>query len=566
MALSYDEAVAKVTAAGQPFEVTTIEIDGHPTRIWKNFPATIPQLFELSRRHGDQDWLVYRDERTSFEQHYRQVAALADCLRNRYDIAKGDRVAIAMRNYPEWSVAFWAITAIGAVAVPLNAWWTSKELAYGLTDSGSKLVFADAERLERIRAIDEPLPLQHIVAVRSEQVPEGCIDYGAMLAEAGEVAALPAETLEPEDLATLFYTSGTTGFPKGTMGTHRNFCSAAAGFIGAGLIMMARTEGAPNMFSSLQGQQQVVLLTTPLFHVTGCHGMMLNMLILGGKLVLMHKWDPKDAMQLIEREKVTLFGGVPTMVWQLLEAQRESAGDLSSVLNIGYGGAAAPPELLRQITTVMPRAGATTGWGITETSSTVSSISAEEYAARPDSVGRALPVYEIKVVDPDGRALPAGAVGEFWLRGPQVVKGYWNKPEATAASFTDGWFHTGDVGRIDEEGFIYIMDRLKDMIIRGGENVYCSEVEAALVEHPAVRGVCVFGVPHATLGEQVAAAVLLEAGAGVSEEELRAFVADKLAKFKIPERFWFRREPFPLGATGKVQKREVRQACLEQSP
>lgn len=564
MTLSYEDAVRHVTAPGQAFEIETIDIDGNPTRVWKNFPATIPQLVEASRRHGDLEWLVYGSERMTFEQHYRRVAALAKRLREEYGIAHGDRVAIAMRNYPEWSIAFWAVTCIGAVAVPLNAWWTSGELAYGLTDSGSRLVFADSERLERIRAIDENLPLEHLVAVRCDSVPDGCVDFGTLIEGADEITALPAAEILPEDLATLFYTSGTTGFPKGTMGTHRNFCSAAAGFVGNGLLMVARSGGAPNAFSALQGQQQVVLATTPLFHVTGCHGMLLTMLVLGGKVLLMYKWDIQEALDLIEKEKVTLFGGVPTMVWQLLEAQSVKQRDLSSVVNIGYGGAAAPPEILRQINTSMPRAGATTGWGITETSSTVSAISGEDYARKPDSVGRALPVYEVKVVDPAGTELPTGSVGELWVRGPQVVKGYWNKPEATAESFTDGWFHTGDVGRIDEEGFIYILDRIKDMIIRGGENVYCSEVEAALIEHPAVRSVCVFGIPHKTLGEQVAAAVQLEEGAGVSEEELRSFAADGLAKFKMPERIWFRRDPFPLGATGKVQKREVRQFYLEQ--
>jgi len=564
MSLSYEEAIKEATRPGQLLEVAPMAIDGIEMKVWKNFPATIPALFEASRQFGEREFLVYSGERITYEENYRRVVTLARRLVDDHGVTKGDRVAIAMRNYPEWCVAFWAITSIGAIAVPLNAWWTSDELSYGLKDSGSIMLFADSERLQRVQAICDDLPVKTIVAVRCSSLPKGVVDFESLTEGADDTATLPNTDVQPEDLATLFYTSGTTGFPKGTMGTHRNFCSAAVYFPLAGAVTLLRMGGSLDDMALMAQEQQVCLLTTPLFHVTACHGTLLNMLNSGGKIVLMHKWDANEALRLMEEENITIFGGVPTMVWQVLEAQRTQQRDLSKVINIGYGGAAAPPELFRQLTSVFPTAGASTGWGITETSSTITTLGGDDYARKPDSVGRPLPVYDIKVVDSQGREQPVGAVGELSVKGPQVVKGYWNKPEATAESFTEGWFHTGDIGKIDEEGFVYILDRIKDMIIRGGENVYCSEVEGALLEHPAVKAACVFGTPHNTLGEEVAAAVELNSTRTASEQELMDFVAKKLAKFKVPVKIWFRSEPFPLGATGKVQKREVRQSYVDQ--
>lgn len=564
MSLSYEEAVREATRPGQLLEIASMEIDGVTLKVWKNLPSTTQEVFEASRRFGDREFLVYSGERITYEENYRYVAILAHRLLEDYGIVKGDRVAIAMRNYPEWCLAFWAITAIGAVAVPLNAWWTSDELSYGLKDSGSIMLFADTERLERVQAINEDLPLKSIVAVRCDSVPDGVINLSSLIEGTIEPVTLPQIEVQPEDLATLFYTSGTTGFPKGTMGTHRNFCSAAVYLPFAGVVGLLRMGRNLDELEELAQQQQVCLLTTPLFHVTACHGTLLNMLSSGGKIVLMHKWDADEAVRLMEEENVTTFGGVPTMVWGVLDAQRKQQRDLSHLISIGYGGAAAPSELFRQLNSVFPTAGPATGWGITETSSTITSLAGEDYLRKPDSVGRPLPVYDIKVVDSDGEELPVGSVGEFWVRGPQVVKGYWNKPEATTESFTEGWFHTGDIGKIDEEGFVYILDRIKDMIIRGGENVYCSEVEGALLEHPLVKATCVFGTPHEVLGEEVAAVVQLDDPDSVSESELVDFLEQKLARFKVPVRFWFRIEPFPVGATGKVQKREIRQHYLDQ--
>jgi long-chain acyl-CoA synthetase len=562
--MSYEEIDALMTAPGQPFELEQIEVEGRQLRSWKNTPPSLAALLEHSRSFGDREFLVYGDERLSYTEHYRRVAALAHRLVDDFGIAAGDRVAIAMRNYPEWCIAFWAAASVGAVVVPLNAWWTSEELAYGLTDSGTRLIFADRERLLRLQAIQSELPLQQVVAARCQNLPEDVVDFQSLLEGAPPEQVLPAVEVQPDDDATLFYTSGTTGFPKGTLGSQRSFCSVALTMAYNGMRGVLRMGASLEDLQALQQMPQTTLLTVPLFHVTGCHGIMLSTFATGGKLVMSYKWDPAEALDLIEREKVTIFGGVPTMIRQLLDAPDIERRDLSSVLNLGYGGAPAPPELLRKIKTTLPSAGASNGWGITETSAPITAISGQDYTDKPDSVGRPFPICDVKAVDEQGVELGAGELGELWVRGPNVVKGYWNKPEATAESFTDGWFHTGDVGFVDDDGDVYIVDRIKDMIIRGGENVYCAEVEAVLVEHPLVNAACVFGLPHEVLGEEVAAVIEVGADDAVSEEELREHAGVRLAKFKVPGRIWIHTEPLPVGATGKVQKKELKQFYQDQ--
>jgi len=560
--MTLQETLEKLTRPGEICEIEPMSLGGVPTRCWKNIPPSMPALIEASRGHGDRDFIVYGDERLSYEQHYRRVAALAHRLIDEYGVRKGDRVAIAMRNYPEWPIAFWASVAVGAIAVPLNAWWTSRELAYGLRDSGAKVAFVDDKRLERIRDIEEDLPLAHIIAARCTTRPEGVADVAACFEGIPQDISLPDINLLPDDDATIFYTSGTTGFPKGTLGTHRNFCSVLGALTFNGARTVLRLGGRVEDLAAMQAIPQAALMTVPLFHVTGCHGIMLTMLVSGGKLVFMYKWDPRVTLDLIESERITMLTGVPAMMWQLLQEPDIDRRDLSSLLSLGYGGAPAPPELLRKIREKAPDCMVANGWGITETSSMICGITGQEYVDNPESVGPPPPACELRVVDTRGNDVPAGEMGELWVRGPNVVKGYWNNPAATAEAFTDGWFHTGDVGRIDGEGFVYILDRLKDMIIRGGENVYCAEVEAALVEHPGVDAACVFGIPHQVLGEEIGAVVV--APDGVDEGELREFAAERLAEFKVPSRIWMRVEPLPLGVTGKVQKKDVREHYLSQ--
>ncbi len=556
---SIAEIDAELTAPGQMFETDEVEIRGVPTNVWKNAPATLADILRLSRGHGDKVFLVYEDDRMTFDEHFRASAKLAHVLRDRFGVREGDRVAIAMRNYPEWSVAFWAAAAAGAVVVPLNSWWTGEELQYGLEDSGTRVVFVDAERAQRIAEHRGELPeLTAMIAARAEgqTLPDDTLHFMDVVGEVPADIDLPEINVGTDDDATIFYTSGTTGRPKGALGTHRNICTNPMSLFYVNVRAAARAGTEPPSPGS--GEQNAYLLSVPLFHATGCHSILVGNILAGGKLVMMHRWDAGRALELIERERITTFGGVPTMVLQVLDHPDFGQRDTSSVKSVGYGGAPAPPELVKRIQEHFNSSPASNGYGMTETSSLSTMNSGQDYLEKPDSVGPPVPVVTVKVVDADGHDLPAGEVGELWIKGPNIVKGYWNKPEATAETFTDGWVHTGDVARIDEEGFVYIVDRAKDMLIRGGENVYCVEIEGVLYEHPAVAEAAVIGIPHPTLGEEVGAVVTVIAGKQVTEKELQEFVGARLAAFKVPVKIWFYNGELPRNPAGKVLKRDLR--------
>lgn len=556
MTMSLEEADAKLTAPGQMFEMSDEVIRGVPIRAWKNAPAVLGDVVELSRGHGDATFLVYEDERMSFSEHYAAVATLSRTLIDRYGVSPGDRVAIAMRNFPEWVLSFWAAAAAGAVVVPLNAWWQGAELAYGISDSGATVLFADEERADRLEPHMGDLDLGATVVARARTGRPGQDAFDEVLGRPDAGAVLPSLGIGPEDDATIFYTSGTTGRPKGAVGTHRNICTNLMS------LFFVAQRGALRATGGLEGagsgRQNAYLLSVPLFHATGCHSILVTNTAAGGKLVMMYRFDPERALELIERESITTFGGVPAMVWQVLDSPDFDRRDTSSVTSIGYGGAPAPPELVRRIKEHFPSGHPSNGYGLTETSSLTTMNSGDDYVRKPDSVGPPVPVVDLQVTDGAGNSLPTGDVGELWIRGPNVVRGYWNKPDATAATFADGWLQTGDVARIDEEGFVFIVDRAKDMLIRGGENVYCVEVESALFEHPQVADAAVIGIPDKVLGEEVGAVVQLRSGADTSEDELRRHVADRLAGFKVPKRVWFREEPLPRNPAGKVLKRDLR--------
>jgi long-chain acyl-CoA synthetase len=381
-------------------------------------------------------------------------------------------------------------------------------------------------------------------------------------------ATLPEVPIDPDDDATIFYTSGTTGRPKGAVGTHRNSVSNLMNLFFVSTTGTMRRSGTVADVSG--GGQNANLLSVPLFHATGCHAVLVTNTAAGGKLVMMHHFDPERALELIERERISIFGGVPAMVMQVIDSPAFAKTDTSSVRSISYGGAPAPPDLVRRIKQHFPAGAPGNGYGLTETSAMTTMNSGDDYLRKPDSVGRPAPVCDVAVV-PDGyhgeeppadQTVDPDRVGELWIKGPNVVRGYWNRPEETALTFTRGWLHTGDVARIDDEGFVSIVDRAKDMIIRGGENVYCVEVESALFEHPAVADCAVIGVPHPVLSEEVGAVVVLRPGREVRADELARFVGERLAAFNVPSRFWFRSEPLPRNAAGKVLKRELRAELL----
>ncbi len=564
-AMSIAQAHALLTQPGSPFEMETLTIRGVQTRVWKNAPPTLRAVVEIGRGQGDKIFLVHEDERVSFEAFHRAVAKLARRLAAE-GVVKGDRVAIIMRNVPEWPVAFYAAASLGAIVTPLNAWWTGAELQYGLSDSGSKIAIVDGERYDRIAELVPDCPaLETVFVTRAPNLA-----YSERLRPLEDVLGtpetwsdledlpIPDVDLGPEDDATIFYTSGTTGNPKGALGTQRNINSniMAAGCAGA-RVFLRRGEAPPA--PDPDAPQRSILLSVPFFHATGCFAILNPTLFSGGKIVMMRRWDPVRAFELIEREKITAAGGVPTIAWQLIEHPLRNNYDLSSLESVSYGGAPSAPELVRLIRETFPKSAPGNGWGMTETSATATTHSAEDYEHRPDSCGPAVPVTDLKIMNLEGaQELPIGQVGELWCKGPQVVKGYWHKPEATAATFVDGWVKTGDLARLDDEGFCFIIDRAKDMLIRGGENIYCIEVENVLYDHPAVMDAALVGIPHKTLGEEPGAVVTLKPGAHATEQELREFVGQRLAAFKVPVRIIFWPETLPRNANGKIIKSDLR--------
>jgi long-chain acyl-CoA synthetase len=554
-AMTIAEATALLTAPGAPFEMETVEIRGRRTRSWKNAPPSLQHCFAAGRAHGERIFLVHEDERVSFEAFARATIRLAAHLLS-IGVKPGDRVAIAMRNVPEWPVAFYAAQLVGAIVTPPNAWWTGAELEYGLADSGASVLFADAERWERIAPHRSALPaLAHVLVSRG-----GEASLEAVIGAPGSWATLPDVPtpdpfLGPDDDATIFYTSGTTGRPKGALGTHRNICCniLSSGFSGArSYLRRGEMPPAPDP----AGPQKATLLSVPFFHATGCHAILNPSLIGGARIVMQRRFDAGEALRLIQDERITSAGGVPTIAWQILTHPDRARFDLSSLEAIAYGGAPSAPELVRQIGAAGAAPG--NGWGMTETSATFSHHMAEDYLNRPDSCGPPVAVCDAQVRDPDGRVLPPDTVGELHGFGPNVVKAYWNKPDATAETFPDGWVRTGDLARIDAEGFITIVDRAKDMLIRGGENIYCVEVEGVLCEHPAVMDAALVGRPHTVLGEEPVAFVTTKPGMSATEAVLQAFVAERLARFKVPVAVHVRQQPLPRNANGKILKSELK--------
>lgn len=563
-AMTNQDAHALLNTAGSPFEIETVNIRGIDTRTYKAAPKNLREVFDADTDFDERTFLVYEGERLTYREHRLAVLKLARELQTRWGVGKGDRVALVMRNYPEWSITFWATVIIGAVIVPLNAWGTGPELEYGILDSGSKVVVVDAERLNRITPHLEALGLKGLIGVRTPPETIGSADhFESVVGPAGAYASLALSDydrveIEPEDDVTIFYTSGTTGQPKGALGTHRNILTnlMSTGFV---RVRAQLRRGEMPEPPDPDAPQKGSLVSVPLFHATGCHSILVPSFASGAKLVLMHKWQPERALELIESEKLNSFGGVPAMVWQVLESPRFGEHDLSSVEAIGYGGAPSAPELVERIKQEFPEVASSNGYGLTETSSITTSNLAEDYQNRPESAGVPVAVCDVKVVDDQGKDVVPGEVGELWIKGPNVVKGYWNKPEATAETFTDGWLHSGDLVRIDEEGFVFILDRAKDMLIRGGENIYCVEVEDALYAHPAIMDAAVVGIPHKILGEEVGAVVQIAPRQNVSDAQLKSFVGERLAAFKIPIRIDMQSEPLPRNANGKILKKDLRE-------
>ncbi len=552
--VAFEEEVARLTAPGQPFALNTAVVDGVEYRNYASMPVNLGQYFRLMQRHAEKEFAVYQDERLTYAEAWSQSAALATALREDYGVAPGDRVAILSRNNPQWMISFMAVLSIGAVAVPMNAWWTTEELDYGLRDSGARLVLADRVRVERLAPLVQPLALGLIGIDDCSGLEVTATPFADVVA-ARAGAAMPDVAVAPDDYATIMYTSGSTGHPKGALSSHRGILSALYSWILMGTV--TRTLSPPAKASP--SLPACGLLTIPLFHCTASHSAFLLSLITGRKLVIMYKWDVDEALRLIEAEKVTWFTGVPTMSAELQAAARESKRDLSSLAEIFAGGAARPPDQVGKIQDAFRTSSPGIGYGLTETNALGAVNSGAFYLANPHSTGRTVPaVTDIAILDELQRQLAAGEHGEVCIRSPANCRGYWNRPEASAEAFRDGWFHTGDIGYLDESGFLYIVDRKKEIIIRGGENISCLEVEAAIYRHPAVFEVAVFGLPDERLGEAVGAVIVLRPGGVLDRDALHEHLCDHLAAFKLPGHVWFTHEPLPRIASGKIFKRALK--------
>ena len=556
----FNAAYGALTAPGAPFASTAMEVRGVPVRVFDNAMANMRAVWEMTSQHGDKDYLVYGGERYSYADARVRVRALAHYLRTEHGAGPGTRVAVAMRNYPEWVLAHWAIISTGAAVVGMNAWWTRAEMEFALNDSEPVVLIVDGERFERLGPEHAEVPL--IVTRHDGDLPAGAPRWDSVTNPSTAPDTLPEADIDTDDDALIFYTSGTTGVPKGAQLTHRavvhnllNMIFLAACGDAARARRLAATGGEPPEPAPAVS----ALLPVPLFHVTGCNCVMHPVTIAGGRLVLMYRWDAAEALRLIEREGVTVLTGVPTMSRELLQHPDWPSTDTSSLRSMGGGGAAIPTDLVRRIDEGLSRGRPGVGYGLTETSGVATAISNEFYVANPSSVGPMVPCMEAEVVNEAGETLGPGERGELLLRGPNVMKGYLNRPDATADAIVDGWFRTGDVAEIDADGWIYIKDRIKDMVIRGGENIHCSEVEAAIYELDEVAEAAVFAVADERLGEEVGAAVVLVGGAQIDEAGLGAHLDGRLARFKHPRYVWFLDEPLPRNASGKFLKRELRE-------
>jgi long-chain acyl-CoA synthetase len=551
----YKETWAELIAPGADFEIAVKEVRGVPIKTYANAAQNLRDLWLSTQAFAERDYLVYEDERITYAQAHEQVASLAHWLITQ-GVKPGDRVAIAMRNYPEWMLCYWATLSVGAAVVGMNAWWVGSEMLYALEDSTPKVMIVDPERLNQLGELRKEVSAIKLLGVRFPNEEAGVTPWAEAIANP---APLPMLDIDTDEDACIFYTSGTTGKPKGAQLTHRGCVSNVWSLMFAGALQ--RTLAVKNGLMAADAEPVVPssLVTTPLFHVTANNCVAHGTTLAGGKLIHMYKWDAGVALELIEKEKITAVSGVPVMAREIISHPNFATTDTSTLLTLGGGGAQLQPDLVGKIEEVVATARPNTGYGMTETCGIITSIGADHFVDKPASCGPAMPAFESKVVNPDsGIEMPLGEAGELWVRGGHVIRGYLNREDATAESIVDGWLRTGDMAKKDEDDFIFIVDRIKDMVLRGGENIYCAEVESAIFDHEDVAECTVFGVEDERLGEEVGVAVLLKSGTTTKADELRSHCASKLAKFKIPRYFWFMNEALPRNASGKFLKRELR--------
>jgi long-chain acyl-CoA synthetase len=546
----WQHAWRQLIAPGAPFEVVTPD-DGAP-RFFRHAAKNLLQVLEAGRRHGDREFLVWQSQRLTFNQYYDQVDRLAGQLVSRFGLQPGDRVAIAMRNQPAWLVAFAAILRCGAVCVPLNSWGLRDELQYALQDSGACLLLCDEARLNTLGDyLQRELQATIVVDAQAQSLPEYCLRFDELLS--APALPLPALEIDPDTPALILYTSGTTSRAKGAVSTHRAICQAlfALDFQGA-FCAMSSPERISVVINS--GYPPTTLAAVPLFHVSGLHAQFLSALGAGRRLMLMYKWDVEHAIDLIRDERCTQFNGAPVMMQQLLASPRFGTEHTASLFGLGLGGGASSGAVLDNMLKLKPDAVGGAGYGLTESNGIGAAIGGDMFVYKPTTAGWALPIVDICIGDDPRQPQPAGTRGVIWLRSPTLMSAYWNLPQATAQSLRDGWLDTGDIGYLDDEGFLSITGRVKELINRGGENISAAEIETCVLDMPGVLEAAAFAIADPLLGEAVGLAVYGKAWALPQEVQVRAFIAERLAAYKVPTRVYRVPEPLPRNATGKVLK------------
>jgi len=537
-----------------PFATKEETINGIDHRVFVNQPGNLRDAFNMFLGHGDKEFMVYLNERFTFKETIEKAASLSRSLVSKFDVKKGDSVAIAMRNYPEWPIAYMAIVAAGGRAVLLNAWWKTEELRWAIDNCGAKLMIGDAQRANYLRDHLDTLDLDIIIA-RDDFEPNVRMYQMSGLINKDEPFSWPDVALSPEDDSMMLYTSGSTGFPKGAVSSHRAVLATLFNWVvmALSLKLLGRTNPDPDF-------QPIMLVAVPFFHVTGLIPVLLVSAIIGRKIVIMYKWDTEDAMRLIQDEGVTSFTGVPTMSYELATSDLREKYDLSSLVDIGGGGAARPPEHVKMIADRFAGSSPGIGYGLTETNSLSTVLSGPEYIERPTSVGKAVyPMVDVKIMDMDGNEVSQGESGEICIKSVVNFKGYWNNEEATQDAFhNDGWFRSGDMGYLNEDGYLYINGRFKEIIIRGGENISCQEVEGVLHAHENVDDVMVFSLPCPLMGEIVGAVIVANSDE-LSGDVILSYASGHLAKYKLPEKIWITSDPLPLIASGKIDRKGVKE-------